>query len=394
MAPLQCRLGAPTRYLMAPGCRKTIAREASRLKGAKRWLIVTDPGLADLPWVEEMKASLAEAGLEAELFRGVRGNPREEQVLAGLEAARGFEAEGIIAVGGGSPLDAGKAIAFLDRHPGRLRDYVLGGPEKPRRVDPSLMRPLIALPTTAGSGAELSTGIVITDAEAGAKLTLLHRAFLPVSILADPELTIGLPAHLTAATGMDALTHCLEAFCVPSFQPVADGTALEGLRLIKASLARAVQTPGDIEARSLMLTAAGMGALAFQKGLGLVHAMAHPLGALLDIHHGLANAVLLPYVLLFNKPAIAERLAVPSRLLELDGEPFEAMLDWILELRSVCGIPASFSEVKGIEGYDPAALAAKAMDEVIYLGGNPRKAEEADIRGLFEAAHEGRLDRA
>jgi alcohol dehydrogenase class IV len=385
--------GAPTanlnfhvRYKLGVGRRAELPRESKAL-GMTRPLIVSDAGVAAQPWFAAVAASV-----DGVVFTDVKSNPVPANVDGGLAAYRDGGCDGVVLVGGGSVMDAGKAIALRTRHEAPLFHYeFLVGPRW-KEIRRDLLPPVIAIPTTAGSGSELSPGLVITDPAGGCKRTLLSPFLTPTSVLADPEVTYGVPPQVTAATGMDAFTHCFEAWCAPGYNPIADGIALEGLRLIAEHLPACVRRPDDAAARTHMMMAASQAAVAFQKGLGLVHAMAHPLGAVTDIHHGLANAILLPYVVRFNRDAIGERMERLARYLGLPGGGVDAVLAWIVALRADLGIPNRLAGVAGIGGTGLAAeLAPRALAERAYTGSNPRPASEADLRNLYEQAIEGAI---
>jgi alcohol dehydrogenase class IV len=277
--------------------------DACRSLGIERPLLVTDPALAEMAMVKEACAATG-----AGLFSTIHPNPTGADVDAGLKAYREGRHDGVIAFGGGSALDVGKVIAFMSGQSRPLWDFE-DREDWWTRADAAGIAPIIAVPTTAGTGSEVGRAGVIHDEEAGLKKIIFHPKMLPAIVILDPALTVGLPPKVTAATGMDALSHCIEAACAPGFHPFADGIAAEGVRLIHGWLVRAVEDGTDLDARGNMLAAAAMGATAFQKGLGATHALSHPIGALRGTHHGLTNAVLMPYVLAFNREAIEERLA-------------------------------------------------------------------------------------
>ncbi|HEU0100681.1 MAG TPA: iron-containing alcohol dehydrogenase, partial [Allosphingosinicella sp.] len=312
---------------------------ACRSLGMERPLLVTDPTLAKLPMVAE---ACRAAG--AALFCDVHPNPVGADVEAGLLAYRAGGHDGVIAFGGGSGLDAGKVIAFMSGQVRPLWDFE-DQADWWSRADPAGIAPIVAVPTTAGTGSEVGRAGVILDEDARLKKIIFHPKMLPAIVILDPELTLGLPPHVTAATGMDALSHCLEAYCAPGFHPMADGIAAEGMMLIRRWLPRAVADGSDVEARGHMLVAASMGATAFQKGLGGMHALSHPIGALLGSHHGLTNAVLMPYILTFNRRAVEERLARLAAYIGLADASFDGFLAWIVELRASLGIPHRLSEL-------------------------------------------------
>jgi alcohol dehydrogenase class IV len=377
----------PTKMLVGPG---RIAELASVCKnfGVNKPLLVTDKGLAENPMITKALASLREAGLDAGLYSDVVGNPHGSHVDAGVEVFRRGGYDGVVAFGGGSALDVGKLIAFMAGQTRPLWDYE-DVADWWTRADPNGIRTIIAVPTTSGTGSEVGRASVVTNDETHDKKIIFHPKMLPSVVIADPELTVGLPPKVTAATGIDAFVHCFEAYCAPGFHPMADGIALEGMRLVKDFLPRAYANGGDIEARSRMLAAASMGATAFQKGLGAVHSIAHPLGALFDIHHGLANAILLPYVMVYNKPAIAERMKLLASVLGLEGDGFEAVLDWVLSFREQLGIPHTLAAV-GIDANRAAEIGVFAQNDP-STGSNPRSTTPEDMANIFRAAVVGDL---
>jgi len=357
--------------------------KACRRLGITRPLLVTDPALAEMAMVRD---ALAATG--AGLFSAIHPNPTGADIEAGLAAFRGGDHDGVIAFGGGSALDVGKVIAFMSGQSRPLWEFE-DKEDWWRRADPKGIAPVVAVPTTAGTGSEVGRAGVILDEEAGVKKIIFHPDMLPGIVILDPELTVGLPPKVTAATGMDALSHCLEAWCAPGFHPMADGIAAEGVRLIHDWLERAVADGSELEARGRMLAAAAMGATAFQKGLGGMHALSHPIGALCGTHHGLTNAVLMPYVLAFNRPAIEDRLARLAAYLGLDDPSFAGFLDWILELRRSLQIPHSLAEL-GVpaDAIDRLATMAEADPSA---AGNPRPFDAAAARQVLEAAMAGRV---
>lgn len=353
--------------------------------GIARPLLVTDAGLAANPMIARTLDLLRQAGLAAELFSDIRSNPVGANVEAGVAAYRAGRHDGVIALGGGSALDVGKVIAFMSGQSRPLWDFEDVG-DWWTRADPAGIAPVIAVPTTSGTGSEVGRAGVITDAETHTKKIIFHPKMMPVITLCDPELTLGLPAHLTAATGMDALSHSLEAYCAPGFHPMADGIAVEGMRLVKEALPTATAQGSDIEARAKMMAAAAMGATAFQKGLGGMHALAHPIGAVFDTHHGLTNAVLMPYVLRFNRPVIETRIARLAAYLEIEGG-FDGFLRWILDLRAELGIPHALSALN-IDAGKADLIATMAVDDP-SAGGNPIKLDVAATRRIFDEAMAG-----
>jgi alcohol dehydrogenase class IV len=362
--------------------------DACRAMGVDRPLLVTDTGLAALPMIAAAAAACRAAGLDCEVFADVRGNPVAANVDAGVAAFRDGGHDGVIAFGGGSALDVGKAVALMVGQTRPIWDFE-DRADWHTRVDVTGMAPVVAVPTTAGTGSEVGRAAVITDVRDHTKKIVFHPRMLPGLVIADPELTLGLPPDITAAVGMDALSHNLEAFCSPFYHPIAQGVALEGLRLVKDWLPAVCRRGDDLTARAHMLAAATMGAAAFQKGLGAMHAMSHPCGALLDTHHGLTNAVVMPYVLVFNRPAIEGKMTALARYLDLSAPSFEAVLDWILELRAQIGIPADLAAL-GVDEDHIEELAAMAVDDPA-AGGNPVPLSRAGLTALFRDAVRGRF---
>ncbi len=378
--------GFPTNVRVGPG-RIAELPELCREHGFQRPLLVTDPGVCGLAVVDEATSALGQAGIAVELFSEIQGNPTGANVDAGVRAFRAGGHDSVIALGGGSALDAAKAVALMVGQNRPIWDFEDIG-DNWKRANADGVVPCIAIPTTAGTGSEVGRGSVITNEETSRKMIIFHPRMLPQAVILDPEITVGLPPHLTAATGMDALSHCLEAWCAPGFHPMADGIALEGLRLIATALPRAYDDGGDIEARTHMLAAASMGSTAFQKGLGAVHAISHPVGAIYHTHHGLTNAVVMPYVLRFNRPAIAERMGPIARVLGLSEPSFDAVYDWVMQLRERLGIPRTLAEL----GVDTARA-----DEIGRLGEidppavtNPVPVTAAELTQVFREAVEGR----
>jgi hypothetical protein len=354
----------------------------------KRPLLVTDRGLAEMPMTAHILKQLQDAGLNVALFSDMRPNPIGRDVDAGVAVYREGGHDGVISLGGGSALDVGKAIALMSGQDRPLWDFEDVG-DNYLRVNVAGVAPSIAIPTTAGTGSEVGRASLIIDDVAHRKVIIFHPTMLPQRVLADPELTAGLPAHLTAATGVDALVHNIEAFCSPFYHPLAQGVALEGMKLVHDFLPRAYQNGKDIEARAQMLSASLMGATAFQKGLGGVHALAHPIGAVFDTHHGLANAILLPYVLVRNREAIAERLGAAARYLGLADSSFDGFLSWVLSLRKALNIPHSLADISiPLDQADAIGLMAKNDPSD---GGNPVQLTAADYADIYRAAVAGVL---
>ncbi len=383
---LKANWNYPTRIWAGPGRIAELATACAAL-GIRRPLLVTDQGLRDAPMIRQARALVPEAGL----FADVRGNPVAANIEAGLHAYRGGGHDGVIAYGGGSALDAGKVIAFMSGQTRPLWDFEDIG-DWWTRADERGIAPVVAVPTTAGTGSEVGRAGVVTNEVTHQKKIIFHPKMMPGVVISDPELTVGLPSGVTAATGIDAFVHCFEAYCTPGFHPLADGIALEGMRLIQEYLPRACENGKDIEARSRMLAAASMGATAFQKGLGAVHAIAHPVGAFFNTHHGLTNAVLLPYVIVHNRSAIGAQLRVIARTLDLAGDPYAAFLDWVLEFRRRLRIPHTLAEL-GVTLDDPDTIGREASLDP-SAGGNPLPTDAATYARLFRSAVKGDLQLA
>jgi len=380
----------PTTIWFGAGKISMLARACATL-GINRPLFVTDPGLANLDMVTLALEQAATDGVSAVPFSDIKPNPVSANITAGVAALRAADCDGVIAFGGGSSLDAGKTIALAAAQPDDgipLWDSAVGL-DAWRRAAPPL--PVVAVPTTAGTGSETGRSTVVLNEATGRKVIITHPGMMPGIVIADPELTLGLPAHITAATGMDALAHCLEAYCSPFANPMCDGVALEGMRLIRENLTCAVADGSDLGARANMLAAAAMGSTAFQKGLGAIHAMSHPIGARYDTHHGLTNAVVMPYVLERNRPAIEDKLARVAAYLGLEtgSGGFNSFLEWALELRARFEMPHTLAELGVEEEYFDALAADAAADPTAIA--NPIALDTTDFRELFEAAHAGRL---
>jgi alcohol dehydrogenase class IV len=362
--------------------------EHCRALGMRRPLLVTDAALAAMPMVARAVQSCRDAGLECEVYSDVQANPVEANVTQGVETFRRGRHDGVIAFGGGSALDTGKAIALMVGQSRPIWDFE-DREDWYTRVDTAGMAPVVAVPTTAGTGSEVGRASVITDLRDHTKKIIFHPKMLPALVLEDPELTVGLPPGVTAAVGMDALSHNLEAFCSPGFHPMADGIAVEGMRLIKEYLPRAVANGADLEARAHMLVASSMGATAFQKGLGAMHSLSHPCSANLGTHHGLTNAVVMPYVLDWNRDALQEKGQRLAAWLDLPQPSFEAVLDWVLQLRRRIGVPETLAAL-GLEDKHAAAFAPQAFSDP-STGGNPVPMTVADFERLYRRCIAGEL---
>ncbi len=384
-AILKANWNYPTTVWAGPG-RIAELPAACALLAIERPLLVTDEGLRDAPMVRRARALVPGAGL----FARVRGNPVAANIEDGLAAYRQGAHDGVIAIGGGSALDAGKVIAFMSGQTRPLWDFEDVG-DWWTRADRRGIAPTVAVPTTAGTGSEVGRAGVVVNEATHQKKIIFHPQMMPGVVISDPELTVGLPPAITAATGMDAFVHCFEAFCAPGFHPLADGVALEGMRLIQTYLPRACQNGKDLEARSRMLAAASMGATAFQKGLGGVHAIAHPVGAYFNTHHGLTNAVLLPYVIVHNRRAIESHLPVIARTLNLAGEPYAAVFDWVLGFRTRLNIPHSLGEI-GVPLSNPDTIGHEASLDP-SAPGNPLPTDAAGYARIFRSAVAPRANR-
>lgn len=380
----------PTTYRLGCGRLRELPSACEEL-GLHRPLLVTDAFIAARPWfgalLESFSASKATPGTYAE----VQANPSDDDVVRGVEQYRRDGHDGVVLIGGGSPMDVGKCIALLAHHETDVFDFEDVG-DNYLRADPSKIPPIIAVPTTAGTGSEVGRASVILDPRDRNKKIIFHPKMMPSLVIADPELTYDLPAALTAATGMDALAHCFEALCAPFYHPMADGIALEGLRLIHQHLRRAVSHGRDPAARTHMMMAASMGATAFQKGLGLVHALSHPLGGMTKIHHGTANSIFLPYVMAFNREVIEAPMRRLALALDLPSPGFDAVMRWVLDLRHDLALPHTIAEA----GIDFDAAMAKRIAVMALgdpsMGGNPKPATESDCELLLRRAWSGDLD--
>lgn len=382
----------PTRVLFGPGRINELPAACKKL-GMKKPLLITDAGLKDHDIVKRALKLCAEAGIAAGLFANIKPNPTGKNIADGVKAYKDGAHDGVIAFGGGSGLDAAKAVALMVGQSRPLWDFVDEG-DNFLRVNEAGMAPVVAVPTTSGTGSEVGRASIVTHDETHEKKIIFHPKMLPALVISDPELTIGLPAHITAATGVDAFVHCFEAYCAPGFHPMADGIALEGMRLVAEYLPRAYKNGTDIEARAAMLAAASMGAAAFQKGLGGVHALAHPLGGTYDKPHGLLNAVLLPYVMVRNRTAIEGKMEHLARVLNLQAKGyaakgFDAVLDWVLDFRGELGIQNTLSDI-GVPDDNVNGIAKLALADP-SAGGNPIPLTAADYAEIFAKALKGDL---
>ena len=371
----------PTPIHFGPGVRHKVG-EYLKAQGLHRPLLVTDKGIAPLPFFRELKESLAKSGLEVAEYTGVAGNPVKSQVMDGVVAFTVHHADCIVGLGGGAALDVAKAIAVMATHPGDLFEYE---DEKPGALPIDGPIPFwVALPTTSGTGSEVGRSTVISDDETHVKKIIFSPKLLAKAVFADPELTLDLPPKVTAATGMDALTHCVEAYLAKGYHPICDGIALEGLRLAAENLAKCVREPKNLEARGQMMMSSMMGAIAFQKGLGLTHSCAHALSTLADLHHGLANGVMIDHALKFNVEAVPERFATMARVIGLKEHTGEAFLRWLVELKREIGIPSRLSET-GVKKEQLEKLTDIAIKDACHPN-NPRACRREDFARIFSEA--------
>jgi len=356
--------------------------------GMKSPLLITDPGLAALPMVQDVVDTLNSSGLICGMFSNIQANPTGQNIDDGTAWYLEHKHDGVIAFGGGSALDAGKAVALMVGQDLPIWDFEDVG-DNWLRVNVDAMAPVIAVPTTAGTGSEVGRASVITDQENHIKKIIFHPAMLPAQVIIDPELTVGLPPFITAATGMDALSHNLEALCSPFYHPMATGIAIEGIRLVQEFLPRAVSDGNDIEARTQMLVCSSMGATAFQKGLGAMHALAHPLGALYNAHHGTLNAILMPYVLKANRSEIELQIERLTRYMQLEETGFDAFLQWILDIRKQLAIPHTLANID-IDDTQAKTVAKMAVEDP-SSGGNPIQFTKEEYQQIFINAVQGNL---
>lgn len=361
--------------------------DALKAVGIKRPFFVTDGGLAGMPIVQEALSLLRQDGFEVSVFTEVKSNPVSANVEAGIALLRRSGSDGVIAFGGGSALDVGKVIAFMAGQTRPMWDFEDIG-DWWTRADPKGILPIIAVPTTAGTGSEVGRAGVITDETTHTKKVIFHPLMMPKIVILDPELTIDMPKFLTVGTGFDALAHCLEAYCGAGYHPLADGIGVEGVRLVLENLPKVVANPHDIDARGNMMSAAAMGATSFQKALGAIHALSHPVGALYDTHHGMTNAVFMPYVLRLNRPAIEEKIARLAAYCGLQPT-FDAFLARVLELRKTLGVPHTLVEFK-VDASKREQIGDMAIVDPT-AGGNPIELTRERALQVFDDAMTGRL---
>jgi len=388
MNNLSANWNYPNSILAGVGRINELAETCKNLN-MKAPLLITDPGLVVLPMIGAAVNDCNDSGLRCGLFSKIQGNPTGQNVEDGVVAYKTGEHDGVIAFGGGSALDAAKSVALMVGQNAPLWDFEDVG-DNWTRVNEAGVAPIVAVPTTAGTGSEVGRASVITDVDNQVKRIIFHPLMLPTVVILDPKLTLGLPAHITAATGMDALSHNLEALCSPFYHPMAEGIAIEGIRLVKEYLPRVVANGQDIEARTQMLVASSMGATAFQKGLGAMHAIAHSLGAIYGAHHGLLNAILMPYVLKANRIEIEERIERLSRYLNLADSSFEGFMKWVLDMRKKLDIPHSLSMINIDE--KEAMLIGKMSEVDPSAGGNPIAFSPEQYSQIFIAAVKGQLN--
>ncbi|MBY4587927.1 MULTISPECIES: iron-containing alcohol dehydrogenase [Rhizobium] len=368
----------PTSVKLGRGRIKELA-DACKSLGIKKPLLVTDRGLASMAITKNALDILEDAGLGRAIFADVDPNPNEKNLEAGVEAFKDGGHDGVVAFGGGSGLDLGKCVAFMAGQTRPVWDFEDIG-DWWTRASLEGIAPIVAVPTTAGTGSEVGRASVITNSQTHVKKIIFHPKFLPGVVISDPELTVGMPKIITAGTGMDAFAHCLEAYSSPFYHPMSAGIALEGMRLVKEFLPRAYREGTDLEARANMMSAAAMGAVAFQKGLGAIHALSHPIGAVYNTHHGMTNAVVMPAVLRFNRTAIEEKISRAAAYLGISGG-FDGFYDYVLKLRSDLGVPETLTAM-GIAADRIDELSAMAIEDP-SAGGNPVAMTLENTKALF-----------
>jgi alcohol dehydrogenase class IV len=377
----------PTTIWFGKGKIEDLTEACSNLK-IENPLFVTDKDLLNLPMTLKVIEKLKNDFDHLQVFSQFSGNPTGKNVMEGVSLYIEKNCDGVIAFGGGSALDVGKGIAFMCGQKRPIWDFEDIG-DYWTRADGNKISPIIAVPTTAGTGSETGRASAIINEQTGIKKIIFHPKILPSIVILDPNLTKDLPPRITAATGMDALAHNLEAFCAPGFHPMADGIALEGMRLIKNSLIEVYKNGTNIEARSEMLAASSMGSTAFQKGLGAIHSLSHPINAQFDVHHGLSNAIFMPYVLTFNKSVIENRIISICNYLNLN-KTFESFLEWILNLRKELNIPHKLSDVMDCNEIDLEKLSLMAFEDP-STGGNPKKITKEDLKEMYKKSISGDL---
>ena len=362
---------------------------ACKLLNIKKPLLVTDISLVTNQIVKKTIKILKNGNLVTEIYSKVSGNPSGSLVSEGVIFYKKNNCDGVIAIGGGSSLDVGKAIAFMSAQTLSIWEFEDIG-DNWTKANSDKIAPIIAIPTTAGTGSETGRASVILNEKTGVKKIIFHPKFLPSIVILDPFLTKYLPPNITAATGMDALAHNLEAYCAPGYHPMADGIALEGIKLVNDWLIESFKNGSNIEARMNMLSASCMGSTAFQKGLGAIHSLSHPLNAQYNIHHGLSNAILMPYVFTFNRKMIKHKISIISNFLELKDSTFEGFINWILDLRKKLNLPHKLSEVIKREDLDVEKLSKIALDDP-STSTNPKKMTIDHMKDLYEHSMSGKL---
>ena len=364
-------------------------KQACKNLNIKKPLLVTDSGLAKNEITSNAIKILKDKNISVKIFSNIKGNPTGTNVYDGVSLFNKWNCDGVIAFGGGSAIDVGKAIAFMSGQILSIWDFEDIG-NNWTKANSKKIAPIIAIPTTAGTGSETGRASVILNEETGVKKIIFHPKFLPSIVILDPILTINLPPKITAATGMDALAHNLEAYCSPGYHPMADGIALEGMKLIDQWLIKAFKDGSNTEARMNMLTAASMGSTAFQKGLGAIHSLSHPVNAINNIHHGLSNAIFMPYVLTFNKDVIEDKIMKICKYLEFKNQSFDGFINWILDLRKKLELPHTLSEVIKKEDLDIEKLSGMALDDP-STSTNPKKMSIDHMKILYEHSMSGKL---
>ncbi len=352
-----------------------------------RPLIVTDPQFSENENFKKMIERLSKDSIQFSIFTDIKGNPTGKNVSDGVLKFNADANDGVIAIGGGSALDAGKAIAFMSKQKENLWFFEDVGDNWTKAIIKDMPK-VIAIPTTAGTGSETGRASLIVDEDTYTKKIIFHPSILPDLVILDPELTISLPAHLTAATGMDALAHCLEAYCSEAYHPMAHGIAVEGVRIIKNNLVDAFKNPENLFARSQMLVSSPMGSTAFQKGLGAIHSLSHPINAIHDLHHGLTNAIFMPYVIKFNQSVIEEKMERLSKYIELKNQSFDGFLEWILDLRKQLLIPHTLKELNVKFDFDKLSKMALVDPSTPT---NPIVLSQEDMKVLYLNSYEGNL---
>jgi alcohol dehydrogenase class IV len=355
--------------------------------GIKNPLIVTDPQFREIDQFNSIVKNLTKSEIKLSIFSEIKGNPTGQNINDGVEVFLKDKNDGVIAIGGGSSLDAGKAIAFMSKQKENIWYFEDIGDNWTRAIIENLPR-VIAVPTTAGTGSETGRASLIVDEQTYTKKIIFHPTMLPDLVVLDPSLTVSLPKHLTAATGMDALAHCLEAYCSNVFHPMAHGIAIEGIKIIKENLINAYNSPDNIDARAKMLVSSTMGSTAFQKGLGAIHSLSHPINAVNDVHHGLSNSIFMPYVIKFNQPQIEERIIALSKYIDLDNQTFDGFLQWILDLRNELSIPHTLKDLNLEFDFDKLSKMALVDPSTST---NPLDLSEDDMKTLYLNSFEGNL---